>query len=80
MAMQLAVPRRWTIGWLPAELARYKLVFGLWKGDLTLKRAIVSAMENARRSGEMAAIVARYVPSGSTAQDDPSDGGFSGSE
>ena len=31
----------WTVGWMPADLDRYPVVLGLWKGDLTLKRAIV---------------------------------------
>jgi polar amino acid transport system substrate-binding protein/cystine transport system substrate-binding protein/membrane-bound lytic murein transglycosylase F len=74
LAEELATPRGWTVGWVPAELVRYPIVLGLWKGDLTLKRAIVSAMERMQRSGEMAAIMARYIPGKSVAQDDASDG------
>src|SRR5262245_41399575 len=36
--------------WAPAELPRFPLVLGLWKGDLTLKRAIVDALERLERS------------------------------
>jgi hypothetical protein len=43
-------------------------VFGLWKGDLTLKRAIVAAMTRIEASGEMAAIMARYIPGASNNQ------------
>jgi ABC-type amino acid transport substrate-binding protein len=57
---QLAIPLGWSVGWMPAELGRYPVVLGLWKGDLTLKRAIVSAMERMQRSGELATIMARY--------------------
>ena len=47
--------------WAPAELPRFPLVLGLWKGDLTLKRAIVDALERLERSGEVARIVGRYA-------------------
>ena len=62
LAAELATPLGWSVGWMPAELDRYPVVLGLWKGDLTLKRAIVSAMRRMERSGEMATIMARYVP------------------
>src|SRR5690242_14940566 len=35
----------WTIAWLPQDLGRATLGIGLWKGDLTLKRAIAGAIE-----------------------------------
>jgi ABC-type amino acid transport substrate-binding protein len=62
LAEQLATPLGWTVGWMPAELGRYPVVLGLWKGDVTLKRAVVSAIERMRRSGELATILARYAP------------------
>jgi ABC-type amino acid transport substrate-binding protein len=74
MAVGLAAPLGWTVGWMPPELDRYQLVFGLWKGDLTLKRAVAGAMDRLRRTGEMAAIISRYVPAGSAAEDDAGDG------
>ena len=70
LAVELAAPNGLAVGWMPHELVRYDLVFGLWKGDLTLKRAIVAAMRRLRHDGEMARIEARYVPSGSIAQND----------
>ncbi len=60
-AVGLAARNRLRAGWMPAELARYPLVFGLWKGDLTLKRAIVAAMGRLRHTGRMATIEARYI-------------------
>jgi ABC-type amino acid transport substrate-binding protein len=69
-AVALAAPRGWAVGWMPAELSRYPIVLGLWKGDLTLKRAIVSAQQRVERSGEMATIMARYIPAASVAQND----------
>ena len=64
LAAELATPLGWGLGWMPDELRRYPVVFGLWKGDLTLKRAIVAAMGQMRRSGELAAIKARYIQDG----------------
>jgi ABC-type amino acid transport substrate-binding protein len=65
LAAELATPLGWSVGWMPAQLDRYPVVLGLWKGDLTLKRAIVSAMRRMERSGEMATIMAQYIPGAS---------------
>ena len=46
---------------MPAELPRYAVALGLWKGDLTLKRAIADGLEKLRRDGEVARIIARYL-------------------
>jgi polar amino acid transport system substrate-binding protein/cystine transport system substrate-binding protein/membrane-bound lytic murein transglycosylase F len=70
LAVQLAFHGGLTVGWMPRELERYPLVFGLWKGDLTLKRGIVAAMNRLRSSGEMATIEARYLSAGSIAHDE----------
>jgi ABC-type amino acid transport substrate-binding protein len=64
LAGQIASNERWKAEWAPAALARYPLVLGLWKGDLTLKRAIVSGLEKLERDGDVAAIMSRYVGSG----------------
>ncbi len=80
LAAELAVPLGWNVGWMPEDLARYPVVFGLWKGDLTLKRAIVSAMERLRRGGELAAIVARYIPADIAARDGAREEAGSGSK
>jgi polar amino acid transport system substrate-binding protein/cystine transport system substrate-binding protein/membrane-bound lytic murein transglycosylase F len=61
LAEQVAAREGWSVAWAPPELPRYPVVLGLWKGDLTLKRAIVGGLEKLERDGEMAAIVARYL-------------------
>jgi polar amino acid transport system substrate-binding protein/cystine transport system substrate-binding protein/membrane-bound lytic murein transglycosylase F len=58
---QIAAREGWRVDWVAAELPRYPVVFGLWKGDLTLKRAIVGSLETMARDGEMAKILARYI-------------------
>jgi ABC-type amino acid transport substrate-binding protein len=70
LAVQLAAHGGLSVGWMPRDLVRYPLVFGLWKGDLTLKRAIVAAMDRLQRSGQMAKIEARYLAAGSIAHDE----------
>jgi ABC-type amino acid transport substrate-binding protein len=70
LAVELAAANGLAAGWMPPALDRYDLVFGLWKGDLTLKRAIVAAMDRLHRSGEMVRIEARYVPGASIAQNE----------
>jgi polar amino acid transport system substrate-binding protein/cystine transport system substrate-binding protein/membrane-bound lytic murein transglycosylase F len=42
------------------ELPRYNLVFGLWKGDLTLKRKVVEAFRQLQSDGTLAATLKRY--------------------
>ncbi len=66
LAAGLAAEKDWWTAPLPAELARYDLVFGLWKGDLTLKRKIVAAFAKLEADGRLAAILERYgvEPSG----------------
>jgi len=59
-ASQIAAREGWSAQWAPAELPRFPLVLGLWKGDLTLKRAIVDALAQLDKSGEIAKIMARY--------------------
>ncbi len=73
LAVELASRNGLAVGWMPPELMRYQFVFGLWKGDLTLKRAIVSSMRRLRRDGDMAGIESRYVPAGSLAENDARD-------
>jgi ABC-type amino acid transport substrate-binding protein len=59
-AGQMAADKNWWFAFLPPELPRYNLVFGLWKGDLTLKRKIVQAFQQMQSSGALAAILKRY--------------------
>lgn len=60
LAGSLATQNGWQVTFMPAELARYKLVFGLWKGDLTLKREIDRALGRLKADGTLAAILNRY--------------------
>lgn len=59
-ARHIAGANGWTVQWLPPSLGRHSIVFGLWKGDLTLKRAVVKAMDKLRRTGELDRIIAKY--------------------
>lgn len=56
----LATHPEWQAAWLPEGLGRYPVAFGLWKGDLTLKREIVSAIEALRADGTIAALEDKY--------------------
>lgn len=61
LAQSLAAGQGWWVSSLPAdELTRYNLVLGLWKGDLTLKRAVVRSVRRLHADGTVAAILARY--------------------
>lgn len=59
-ARSVAGEQGWQVHWLQDPSQRLALAFGLWKGDLTLKRRIVGALEGLRRRGELAAILERY--------------------
>jgi polar amino acid transport system substrate-binding protein/cystine transport system substrate-binding protein/membrane-bound lytic murein transglycosylase F len=61
LAGRLATDNKWVAAWMPPELARYNLVFGLWKGDLTLKRAIDQAFAELTADGTIARILASYA-------------------
>jgi ABC-type amino acid transport substrate-binding protein len=62
LARRTAAAQGWPVAWLPGELGPQPLVYGLWKGDLTLKREIVSAFDSLMRDGTARAIIARYAP------------------
>jgi ABC-type amino acid transport substrate-binding protein len=61
LAEEIAPREGFAVEWAPAELPRYQLALGLWKGDLTLKRAVAGALERFARDGDTAAIIARYL-------------------
>jgi ABC-type amino acid transport substrate-binding protein len=61
LATRLATDRNWSAAWMPPELRRYGLTLGLWKGDLTLKRAIDEVAAALAADGTLAAIRARYA-------------------
>lgn len=46
--------------WLPDPLPRYPVAIGLWKGDLTLKRAVDAAMNAIRADGTFEGILESY--------------------
>ena len=60
-ADRIAAENAWFVDWMPGNLPRFSVVFGLWKGDLTLKRAIAKAMDRLSRDGVEARILARYL-------------------
>lgn len=59
-ARTLARRHGWASAYLPDPLERHAIAFGLWKGDLTLKRAIARELSSMRDAGEIDAIVAAY--------------------
>lgn len=61
LAAYLARENDWQVALLPPELERHRLVFGLWKGDVTLKRAIDRAFRDLEAEGELEAIISKYV-------------------
>lgn len=63
LALQIASPHGWQVDMMPPPLPRHSLVFGLWKGDLTLKRAIESAFAELEAAGTIPAILERYLGS-----------------
>jgi polar amino acid transport system substrate-binding protein/cystine transport system substrate-binding protein/membrane-bound lytic murein transglycosylase F len=64
LADSIAAREHWTVQWLPADLPRFSIAFGLWKGDLTLKRALGGALDQHLGDGSVAAIRGRYLGSG----------------
>jgi polar amino acid transport system substrate-binding protein/cystine transport system substrate-binding protein/membrane-bound lytic murein transglycosylase F len=60
LARRIATDNGWTAAYLPRPLDRYPIGFGLWKGDLTLKRAVVAALDELETSGQLDRIRARY--------------------
>src|SRR5262249_25105006 len=68
LAQEIAAREGFAVEWAPPELPRYPLVLGLWKGDLTLKRAIVDGLDRLARRGEIARIMGRYLKQGKVAQ------------
>ena len=61
LADQIAAREHWSADWLPGDLPRTPIAFGLWKGDLTLKRAIARGLARLEHDGTVAAILARYL-------------------
>jgi ABC-type amino acid transport substrate-binding protein len=60
-ARGLAKNESWQVSWLSTDLGTQQVTFGLWKGDLTLKRAIVDALEQLRQSGRIETLLSTYA-------------------
>jgi ABC-type amino acid transport substrate-binding protein len=60
-ARGLARNESWQVNWLSADLNTQQVAFGLWKGDLTLKRAVVSALEQLRQKGQIESLLSTYA-------------------
>jgi polar amino acid transport system substrate-binding protein/cystine transport system substrate-binding protein/membrane-bound lytic murein transglycosylase F len=61
LAGSIASHEGWAVEWAPPELPRFPLALGLWKGDITLKRAIGDGLDRLQRNGEIARMLARYL-------------------
>lgn len=60
LARQAAYTAGAEVAWLPERLGRYPVAFGLWKGDLTLKRRLEAVIDDLERSGRTREIAQRY--------------------
>jgi len=60
MARQIAGTLGLQVAWMPAPLARYPVAFGLWKGDLTLKRRLTAVIEELEGEGLTRELMGRY--------------------
>jgi polar amino acid transport system substrate-binding protein/cystine transport system substrate-binding protein/membrane-bound lytic murein transglycosylase F len=60
MARQIAGTLGIQVAWLPESLVRYPVAFGLWKGDLTLKRRLVDVIEDLEGEGLTRELASRY--------------------
>jgi ABC-type amino acid transport substrate-binding protein len=60
MARQIAGTLGMQVAWLPESLGRYPVAFGLWKGDLTLKRRLVEVIDDLDRDGLTRELAQRY--------------------
>ena len=59
-ASQLAAANGYAVAWLNADAARFPLGIGLWKGDLTLKRAISAQLAALQADGTVARLREKY--------------------
>jgi len=60
MARQIAGTLGAQVAWLPESLGRDPIAFGLWKGDLTLKRRLVEVIDDLDREGLTRELARRY--------------------
>ncbi|MBM9595951.1 substrate-binding periplasmic protein [Roseitranquillus sediminis] len=50
----------WEVAWAPEKFERYRLGFGLWRGDLTLLQAVEQTLDAMRRDGTLDALLDEY--------------------
>jgi polar amino acid transport system substrate-binding protein/cystine transport system substrate-binding protein/membrane-bound lytic murein transglycosylase F len=60
IARQIAGTLGAQVAWLPESLGRYPIAFGLWKGDLTLKRRLIEVINNLESEGLTRELTRRY--------------------
>jgi len=60
MTRQIAGTLGMQVAWLPESLGRYPVAFGLWKGDLTLKRRLVEIIDDLESEGLTRELARRY--------------------
>ena len=60
IARQVAGTLDARVAWLPEPLDRYPVAFGLWKGDLTLKRRLIEVIDDLAREGMRSDLAYRY--------------------
>ncbi len=60
LAQQLAGSNGWNAYLLADELDGARVAYGLWKGDLTLKRAVEASLAEMERNGRMDTILRDY--------------------
>lgn len=60
LARQIAGTLSLEVAWMPAPLTRYPLAFGLWKGDLTLKRRLATVIGDLEGEGLTRKLAGRY--------------------
>src|SRR5262249_47773380 len=60
IARQIAGTLGMQVAWLPESLGRYPVAFGLWKGDLTLKRALVAVIDDLEKEALTRDLAQRY--------------------
>lgn len=57
----IAAENGWSVRLIAGGLAPYPISFGIWKGDLTLKRSLETALERLRRDDVLAELSTRYA-------------------
>ena len=59
-ARQIAGTLGAQVAWLPETLGRYPVAFGLWKGDLSLKRRLIEVIDELESQGLTRELARRY--------------------